>query len=196
MSRALATAMSDAATSFTWVTPPAAPSTSALEMVCTESRISRLGRTASIWPRTLPRSVSAAMKRSSATASMRSARSRTWAADSSPVTYRARCPVRAHVAAVSRSRVDLPTPGSPASSRTAPGTKPPPRTRSSSGMPVGTARAEAMSTSPIRMAGVRLTDVAVVRARAAPTSSTVPQAWHSPQRPTHLGEVHPQSVQR
>ena len=43
MSRDFASAMSDAATSFTCVTPPAAPSTSALLMVCTESRIRRVG---------------------------------------------------------------------------------------------------------------------------------------------------------
>ncbi len=63
-------------------------------------------------------------------------------------------------------------------------------------MPVGTARAVATSTSPMRTAGVTTEALAVVRARTAPTSSTVPQAWHSPQRPTHLGEVQPQSVQR
>jgi hypothetical protein len=30
----------------------------------------------------------------------------------------------------------------------------------------------------------------------APTCSTVPQAWHSPHRPTHLPAVQPHSVQR
>ena len=63
-------------------------------------------------------------------------------------------------------------------------------------MPLDTARAVATSTSPMRTAGLRARTAAVVRARTAPTSSTVPQAWHSPQRPTHLGEVQPQSVQR
>ncbi|GAA4115635.1 hypothetical protein GCM10022415_12200 [Knoellia locipacati] len=37
---------------------------------------------------------------------------------------------------------------------------------------------------------------AVVRAETAPTSVTDPQAWHSPQRPTHLTVVHPHSVHR
>jgi hypothetical protein len=37
---------------------------------------------------------------------------------------------------------------------------------------------------------------AVVRATAAPTSSTVPQDWHSPQRPTHFTVVQPHSAQR
>ena len=63
---------------------------------------------------------------------MRWARIRTWAADSSPDTYSTRVPPRAALAATSSSRVDLPTPGSPASSSTAPGTIPPPSTRSSS----------------------------------------------------------------
>ena len=30
----------------------------------------------------------------------------------------------------------------------------------------------------------------------APSSSTVPQAWHSPQRPTHFIELQPHSAQR
>ena len=38
--------------------------------------------------------------------------------------------------------------------------------------------------------------IAEVQALVAPTSSTVPQAWHSPHRPTHLAVVHPQSAQR
>ena len=56
--------------------------------------------------------------------------------------------------------------------------------------------AAAMSTLPIGTAGVRLVTTAVVRARTAPTSSTVPHAWHSPHRPTHFAVVQPQSVQR
>ena len=108
----------------------------------------------------------------------------------------ARWQVRAHVAAVSSSSVDFPTPGSPASRITAPGTNPPPRTRSSSGIPEGTARAVATSTWPIGTAGVRPGCAVVVRVRGAPTSSTVPQAWHSPQRPTHFVVVQPHSPQR
>ena len=50
--------------------------------------------------------------------------------------------------------------------------------------------------SVIGRAGV-LTGPAVVRPDGlAPTSSTLPQAWHSPQRPTHLPVSHPHSVQR
>ena len=55
-------------------------------MVCTESTTSSVGRTCSMWVSTAPRSVSAARKSSSWTPPVRSARSRTWEADSSPVT--------------------------------------------------------------------------------------------------------------
>ena len=47
--------------------------------------------------------------------------------------------------------MDLPTPGSPASSTTAPGTIPPPSTRSSSPTPVGRARALSALTSPMNL---------------------------------------------
>ena len=51
--------------------------------------------------------------------------------------------------ALSSSSVDLPTPGSPASRATVPGTRPPPSTRSSSPTPVGRARAVSTSIWPI-----------------------------------------------
>ena len=86
MPRDLAMAMMLAATSRTCETLPAAPSTSALLMVCTESTMTRSGWTWSIWPSTVARSVSDARKRVRAIASMRSARLRTCAADSSPLT--------------------------------------------------------------------------------------------------------------
>ena len=92
--------------------------------------------------------------------------------------------------------MDLPTPGSPASSTTAPGTSPPPSTRSSSSTPVGTARAASTSTWPIGRAGVLTGPAAVVRTAGADVSSTVPQAWHSPHRPTHLVVAQPHSAQR
>ena len=57
------------------------------------------------------------------------------------------------------------------------------------------AAARVTSTSPMRGAGVTAV-AAVVRAGASPTSATLPHAWHSPQRPTHLSAVHPHSEQR
>ena len=86
MPRLLAAWMRLAATSRTWLTLPAEPSTCALAMVCTESTTTRSGCTASIWPSTVARSVSAARNRLAAIASIRSARIRTCAADSSPLT--------------------------------------------------------------------------------------------------------------
>ena len=86
MLRVLATRISAAATSFTWVTPPGTPSMPDAPIVCTESTTSSVGRTSSMWVSTAPRSVSAARNSSSWTPPVRSARSRTWAADSSPVT--------------------------------------------------------------------------------------------------------------
>ena len=50
MLRSLASRISAAATSRTWVTPPGVPSTAAEAMVCTESTITSRGCTASIWP--------------------------------------------------------------------------------------------------------------------------------------------------
>ena len=58
--RRLATRTRAAVTSRTWVTPPGEPSASAVPMVCTESTTSNDGATSSMWPSTVPRSVSAA----------------------------------------------------------------------------------------------------------------------------------------
>ena len=86
MLRVLATRIRAAATSLTWVTPPGTPSMPDAPMVCTESMTSSVGRVCSTWVSSAPRSVSAARYSSGSTALVRSARSRTWEADSSPVT--------------------------------------------------------------------------------------------------------------
>ena len=197
MPRALATAMSAAATARICGTPPAAPSLASLEIVCTESTTSRPGRTSSTWVSRAPRSFSAARNRPGCTLPVRSARSRTWAGDSSPVTINARSSPRAAKRwATSSSSVDLPTPGSPASSTTEPGTSPPPSTRSSSPTPVGRARASSGSSSPIGRAA-RVTGAGETARRGkAPSSATVPHAWHSGQRPTQRTDSVPHSVQR
>ena len=52
-----------------------------------------------------------------------------------------------------------------------------------------------MATWPIGTAGVE-TGPAAARRVGAPASATDPQAWHSPQRPTHLAVSHPHSEQR
>ena len=90
----------------------------------------------------------------------------------------------------------LPTPGSPASRIAAPGTRPPPSTRSSSGTPLVRNADSSTDTCPIGTAGV-VTGVAVVRpAGRAAASATEPHAWHSPHRPTHFAVSHPHSEQR
>src|SRR5262249_49827776 len=97
----------------------------------------------------------------------------------------------------------LPTPGSPASSTTAPGTSPPPRTRSSSSSPVGRTLAARESTSVMGTAGAAgtATTCAMLRptdpspARPA-VSSAVPQHRHPTQRPDHLVVRQPHSAQR
>ena len=91
--------------------------------------------------------------------------------------------------------MDLPTPGSPASSTAAPGTTPPPRTRSSSGTPQDRAWESTAGTSPIGTAG-EVTGPAAVRPVTTAASATLPHAWHSPQRPTHLAVSQPHSLQR
>ncbi|CFW44741.1 Uncharacterised protein [Bordetella pertussis] len=66
----------------------------------------------------------------------RRARSATCSADSSPVTYNTLVVADSEASACSSS-VDLPMPGSPPISTTAPATSPPPSTRSNSSSPVG-----------------------------------------------------------
>ena len=196
MPRRFAVRTSALVTSRTCATPPATPSVPCACTVCTESSTSRLGECSSTWPSTTPRSDSAARNSSSCRAPVRSARRRTWAADSSAVTYSVRRPVAAHRAATSSSSVDLPTPGSPPSSTTAPGTSPSPSTRSSSPIPVRTPRAADASTSVIRSAGWAGRCDATARALWVCPSDRLPQAWHCPQRPTQRPVVQPHSVQR
>src|SRR4051794_26214793 len=97
----------------------------------------------------------------------------------------------AHCWATSSRRVDLPTPGSPASSTTAPGTSPPPRTRSSSPTPVGRALAGAALIVAIGRAGSlgsrELTTLPETRGPPIVHSTTEPHSPHSGQRPSHFG---------
>src|SRR5690606_32573030 len=70
-------------------------------------------------------------------------------------------------------------------------------TRSNSPTPVGRARATSAFTCPIGTAGAVTAPGATICTPArAPSSSTVPHAWHSPQRPTHLVVRHPHSAHR
>ena len=63
-------------------------------------------------------------------------------------------------------------------------------------MPDDTDRASSTATCVMGRAGVTVAAGAVRPARAAgEATSTVPHAWHSPQRPTHLLVVQPHSAQ-
>ncbi len=95
------------------------------------------------------------------------------------------------------SNVDLPTPGSPASSVTDPGTTPPPSTRSSSSMPVARCWLTLGSMELIGTArDAGFTERRPLTALSAATTSTVPQVPHSMQRPTHLAVTWWHSEQR
>src|SRR3982750_3355813 len=72
---------------------------------------------------------------------------------------------------------------------------PPPRTRASSGTPLLRDRESSTDTCEIGIAGV-LTGPATVRPWGTAPSATLPHAWHSPHRPTHLAVSHPHSEQR
>ena len=82
----LPTSISPLAASRTWATEPGALDSSPECSVWTESTTQAAGRSASIAATTAPRSVSASTGTARALSPSRSARIRTWAADSSPVT--------------------------------------------------------------------------------------------------------------
>ena len=93
----------------------------------------------------------------------------------------------------------MPMPGSPTNRITAPGTRPPPSTRSSSVIPVGRA-ATAVVSGSVSGTAANFGRTGAGAARMAPGESdcscTVPQAWHSGHRPTQRGAVAPHSWQR
>src|SRR5581483_3151512 len=103
--------------------------------------------------------------------------------DSSPETYRTGARA-ATASAICMSRVDLPTPGSPPTSTTEPGTMPPPRTRSHSDIGVcsrATCSARTSSSRETRSAdGRALPREAFGRSRASSREFQVPQLGHCP----------------
>ena len=210
----LASAVSAAVTARDCATPPATPSTPGACMVCTESTMSSEGFSCSTCPNTTSRSDSAARNSVSFSAPVRCARIRTCPTDSSAVTYKAVRVSRvdaslsagcvAHFAATSSNNVDLPTPGSPASNTTEPGTRPLPSTRSSSPIPVdvvvelaGSIRtignAGAVGVRPVGSAPVNAATAALpppfLLVAATRFSSNVPHEPHSGQRPNHFAHV-------
>ena len=185
-------------TARTCVTPPGAPSAVSVDMVCTESTTSSCGATASMWRDDrrqvgLGGQVQLVVHGAGALGAQPDLPRRLLAGD---VEDRARS--RRPCAATSSSSVDLPTPGSPASSTTAPGTSPPPSTRSSSATPVGRARrgVELDLGDPPGRATTAPPPRPCARPRRAATCSSVPHAWHDGQRPTHCAVCCPHSAQR
>ena len=126
-----------AATARTWLTPPALPSTSPEAMVCTESTISNLGSHLLDVAQhgrqvALRGQIDVRVQRAHPVRAQPHLGRRLLTADDQHRTL----PAAAHSLAADSSSVDLPTPGSPASSTTAPGVSPPPSTRSSSATPL------------------------------------------------------------
>jgi len=145
--RPLACVMRRAAHSRTWATEPGADSRSGRKTVWIESTISAWGFTSSSAACTAARSVSAHSRSPSPAMPRRSARIFTCAADSSAQTYSTGGRAFASARAASNSNVDFPIPGSPPISTSEPRTTPPPSTRSSSAMPVGSRSPASRTTS-------------------------------------------------
>ncbi len=146
--------------------------------------------------------VSANACRLSSGRSRRTARPATCASDSSPVTYSAG-KLADIFASACNSRVDLPMPGSPPTSTTAPSTSPPPSTRSNSPMPVLT-RASSLwrtSLSAVIFGASALPAQPLRRVAGGPAAASsaiwvsVFQALHSPHCPCHLLNSAPHSLQ-
>ena len=119
----------------TWDTLPGALSTVSAHMVWIESMITRSGFSVSIVVKILRRFVSAPSCTVADPKPNRWARMRTCALASSPEIYSTFNPASENRAAACSSRVDFPIPGSPPTKIAEAGTKPPPKTRSSSSIP-------------------------------------------------------------
>src|SRR5215470_404060 len=86
--------------------------------------------------------------------------------------------------------VDLPTPGSPPNSTSAPATTPPPRTRSNSPIPVVTRGTSAHVISPKRT-GDESQEAGFFTTGVIRSSANVFHCWQPGHRPIHLGEYDP-----
>ena len=201
MPRSLATATSAAVTARTWVTPPATPSMpgdgDGLHRVDDEQAgLDRVEMAEDRFQVGLGGQEEPLVQRAEALGPQPHLADRLLAGDDQARATRRRS---AHCWATSSSSVDLPTPGSPASSTTAPGTMPPPSTRSSSPTPVGLARAGSTLIVAIGRAGSeRRARASATAARPAASTPPVesmiePHSPHSGQRPSHFGGRWPQT---
>ena len=186
--------------SFTWLTLPAGDSSASLYRVWMESTISTSGVSAATDSSTSPRLVSEITNSRSLWTSSRRARSFNWCSDSSPDTYSTLFS-RQRLSQIWSMSVDLPIPGAPPTSTSEPLTAPPPRTRSSSLMPVEKRISSSASSS---VTGRARRTVPPPAGREAPFPAVL-AAWgcstmvfHAPQAghfPAHLGVSLPHSVQ-
>ena len=197
MPRSLASRCRRCAPSRTWATDPGPPGASGSCTAWMESMAITAGRAASACAHASGSDVSETTRRSSASVPSRSARSRTWAADSSAHTRRQRAPSAAMAPSACRTSVLLPMPGSPPMSVTEPATSPPPSTRSSSATPVARRGAPLGSTSASEtglVLGSESLDPLVAAVVGA--ASSEPHSPHSGQRPSHFGDSWAQPVHR
>ena len=184
----------------TWATEPGVEARSGLSSVWTESTITRSGSTSSMAPTTcgqrdLGGQPQQRVQGPEALGPEPDLLGRLLAREVQDLAAR-RPPPRPRPGA---ARWTCRCPGSPPSSVTDPGTRPPPSTRSSSATPVGRGLNSVGSTSLIWMGGDEGGRIEI--AAAAPTgpsssSMSVPHASHPLHRPVHLGSVAPHSEQR
>src|SRR5262245_48186591 len=185
-----------AATSRTWPTVPGALSRPDLYMVWIESIITTFGFDLLIASSTRSASVSVRRNNSDPLATpSRSDRNLICEADSSPLTYSTSPPFTSE--AIWSIRVDFPIPGSPPTSTTEPGTIPPPRTLSNSGMPVEILVSERDSTSEICVPDTvaELLDLRPGPLSATSCSTKEFHVAHPGHWPVHRGEEWPHDWQ-
>ena len=164
-------------------------------MVCTESTTTREGGRLMMAASIAPTSFPARTMSCSGTVPTRVARTLTWAKDSSAEASNTENPRSATAASTWNSRVDLPTPGGPKTSVTAPATKPPPITRSTSSIPVAMGSA---SPPTIWQRGTASGPPAAAFVAEAVAVAVAVNVFHSAQfghRPAHCKAVQPQVVQ-
>ena len=183
--------------SFTCPTPPAGESISSLYSVWMESTMSTSGFSSRTHSVTFPKHVSDKTYRFSLSTRSRCARSFSWWVDSSPETYSTleNSPNFLQIWSIS---VDLPIPGAPPTKTSDPLTAPPPKTRSSSPIPVRKRISSEVPSSVMRSAFtvVEKTDFLPLFTGLSVCSTMVFHAPQAGQRPDHLGVSLPHSVQK
>ncbi len=173
---------------------PGACPASSLYIVCIESIITMPGFISVIADETAKRSVSHNMYRLLSKLPSLSALIFICLGDSSPDTYSILCPSADNFLHICRRRVDLPMPGSPPTSTSEPATMPPPRTLSSSPMPVAVLSSSPALTS-LSLAGT----LRAIPGRAPFTLSgryfaaggasvNESHSWHTGHWPSHFGD--------